>query len=107
MSSAFDEIGESGVMSLGELGSELTRRLLLHRVNITEETNSISLNSVEIEIKDVKYVTDGKTLEPTKKEYDEDRQTDKFTFGETFSAGSKGVLNIEYVGQLNDNMAGM
>jgi aminopeptidase 2 len=54
----------------------------------------------------VKLVIGDKTLTPEKKSYNEDTQTDTFTFGETLSQGTKATLKIDYVGELNDKMAG-
>jgi len=45
-------------------------------------------------------------LTPVSHNYNEDTQTDKFTFGEELPAGSKATLTIKYVGHLNDKMAG-
>ena len=75
-------------------------------IDVVEETNSISLNSLDIKIGDVTLEYDGKTLKPESQDYLEDVQTVKFTFGEKLQAGKKVVLKLDYVGELNNNMAG-
>ncbi|KAF8533917.1 peptidase family M1-domain-containing protein [Trichophaea hybrida] len=75
-------------------------------LEIKEASTEISVNTLEINIKDTKLEHCGKTLTPVSHNYNEDTQTDKFAFGEELPAGSKATLTIKYVGQLNDKMAG-
>lgn len=75
-------------------------------LEIKEDTKDISLNSLEIDIKETKLEIGGNVLTPVSHDYNADLQTDKFSFGETLKSGEKGTLTIKYVGQLNDKMAG-
>jgi len=74
---------------------------------VVEDTKDVSLNTLEIDIKETKLETGGKTLTPESHSHNEDTQTDKFAFGETLSAGSKATLTVKFIGQLNDKMAGL
>jgi len=78
----------------------------LRSVEIKEASKEISINSLEIDVKETKLEIDGKTLTPVSSTYDEDIQTNKFTFEETLPEGAKASLAIKFVGILNDKMAG-
>lgn len=75
-------------------------------VEIKEASKEVSINSLEIDVKETKLEIDGKTLTPVSSTYDEDIQTNSFTFGETLPEGAKATLAIKFVGILNDKMAG-
>lgn len=75
-------------------------------LNIVEDTNEISVNLLEIDIKHTKLEIDGKVLIPESSDCNTDTQTIKFTFCDTLPVGRKAVLSMNYVGQLNDKMAG-
>lgn len=67
-----------------------------------EDTNFITLHSLEIEIHSVKI---GSSI-ATDISFDEPKQTATFKFNETFTKGSTIILDIDFTGILNDNMAG-
>jgi aminopeptidase 2 len=75
-------------------------------LDIKETSKDISVNSLEIDIEETKLEINGKTLTPSKHDYNEDIQTDKFSFDEELPAGQKATLTIKYTGILNDKMAG-
>ncbi|KAI5779518.1 peptidase family M1-domain-containing protein [Geopyxis carbonaria] len=75
-------------------------------LDVVEDTTSVSVNSLEIDIKEATLEYGGKTLKSESHDYNKEIQTDQFTFGESLTAGSKGKLTIKFVGQLNDKMAG-
>jgi len=75
-------------------------------IEIKEASKEISVNSLEVEVKETKLEIDGKSLTPVSSTYDEDIQTNKFTFDETLPEGATATLTIKFVGILNDKMAG-
>lgn len=77
-------------------------------LDVVEDTTSISLNTLEIDIQDMKITSGGKTIGSSsmKVTYDEDKQTAKIDIDQTVSAGSKAQLWLSFEGTLNDKMAG-
>ena len=76
-------------------------------LEVQEDTKSISLNSVEIDIHETKITSGSGTItsSPTLS-YNEDTQTTKIEFDQTIPAGSKAKLYHKFTGTLNDKMAG-
>jgi len=76
-------------------------------LDVIDDTKSISLNSIEIDIKETKIIVGGETMvfSPTLS-FDEDSQTTKIDFDQAIPAGTKAKLVHKFVGTLNDNMAG-
>jgi aminopeptidase 2 len=72
-----------------------------------DDTTSISLNTLDLEIHTTK-VHSGETLITSAPEltYNVDTQTTKISLKDKLSAGSKVSLTQEFTGKLNDNMAG-
>lgn len=76
-------------------------------LDVVEDTKSISLNALEIDIKETKITSGGTVITSAPKiTHDEDSQTTKLDFDQTIPAGSKAKLIQKFVGTLNDNMAG-
>jgi aminopeptidase 2 len=76
-------------------------------LDVVEDTKSISLNTLELDILETTITVGGKTISSSPKlQYDEDSQTTKIEFEETIPAGQKAVLYHKFSGNLNDNMAG-
>lgn len=76
-------------------------------LDVVEDTTSISVNSLDIDIKETK-ITSGSSLitSSPKITHDEDSQTTRIAFDQTIPAGTKATLTHKFVGTLNDNMAG-
>jgi len=82
-------------------------------LTVAEDTTSISLNTLEIEIQSTKVLSGTEanrqetliTSEP-KLAYNEDTQTTAISFGKTIPKGSYAQLHLEFTGDLNDKMAG-
>ncbi|CAK4016143.1 Aminopeptidase 2 [Lecanosticta acicola] len=76
-------------------------------LDVVEDTKSISLNALELDITDTKVVSGDTVIASSPKlTHDEDTQTTKVHFDQTIPAGSKAKLVQKFVGTLNDNMAG-
>lgn len=76
-------------------------------LDVNEETTSISLNTVEIDILETKVTAGDRTIESEPKvSFDEDTQTTKIEFAEKIPAGSTAKLYHKFTGTLNDKMAG-
>lgn len=75
--------------------------------DVVEDTTSISLNTVELEILETNVEANGAvvTSSPTV-EYTKDTQTTKVSFDQTIPAGQKARLTQRFTGILNDDMAG-
>lgn len=74
-------------------------------LQINEATDKIVLNAADLEIVDVKLTTaDGKELKPPHT-LSVDNETLTLDFGQALSPG-EGVLDIKFVGELNDKMKG-
>jgi aminopeptidase 2 len=76
-------------------------------LDVLDDTKSISVNSLEIDIKETRIESNGQLIAsaPTLT-HNEDSQTTKIDFDQTIPAGSKAKLIHKFVGSLNDNMAG-
>lgn len=76
-------------------------------LDVVEDTTSISLNTLDIEIKETKVTAGGNVIASSPKiSHNEDSQTTKIDFDQTIPAGTKAKLVHKFVGTLNDNMAG-
>ncbi|KAL1989166.1 hypothetical protein VTN96DRAFT_3713 [Rasamsonia emersonii] len=76
-------------------------------LNVVEDTNSISLNSNEIDIHSTTVSANGVVVTSSPEvTYDSDKQVTTVRFAETIPAGSKAQLKHTFTGYLNDNMAG-
>ncbi|CCH45143.1 aminopeptidase 2 [Wickerhamomyces ciferrii] len=71
-------------------------------LEVQEESNYVTLNTFEIEVNSAK-VGD---LKATDISYNESTQTATFKFPENFTKGSSITLDLDFIGILNDNMAG-
>ncbi|MCJ1435974.1 Aminopeptidase 2 mitochondrial [Xylographa pallens] len=76
-------------------------------LDVKEETTSISLNAVEIDIHST-TITSGETqiTSSPKVSFDEAKQTVTLSFDKAIAAGSKAQLTHTFTGSLNDKMAG-
>ncbi|MCJ1319200.1 Aminopeptidase 2 mitochondrial [Xylographa vitiligo] len=76
-------------------------------LDVKEETTSISLNAVEIDIHST-TITSGETQITTspKVSFNEAKQTVTLSFDKAITAGSKAQLTHTFTGSLNDKMAG-
>lgn len=79
---------------------------LMGRLDIVEDSTTIAINDIDLEIGDVKLEYGGQTHTPTSNGRDDEIQTTTFNFKNTIPAGTKATLTIKYKGILNDNMAG-
>ncbi|KAH9429076.1 hypothetical protein MCOR02_010488 [Pyricularia oryzae] len=75
-------------------------------LDVAEDSKSISLHTLEIDVKNAKVTSGGQTITSPKISYNEDTQVTKIDFDETISKGSKAELTIDFTGTLNDKMAG-
>lgn len=76
-------------------------------LDVLEDTDFISLNSLDIEIHSTKISSGGAqvTLSPHVK-FDAEKQTATFSFENTIPAGSKAQITQTFSGSLNDKMVG-
>lgn len=76
-------------------------------LDVVEDTKSISLNTLELDIHKTEITCGSKTVSSSPKlQFDEDSQTTKIDFDESIPAGNKATLSLKFTGTLNDNMAG-
>ncbi|KAL9606540.1 MAG: hypothetical protein Q9179_000265 [Wetmoreana sp. 5 TL-2023] len=76
-------------------------------LDVTEDTTSISLNSLEIDIHSTKISAGGSEITSSPKlTYNEDAQVTTIAFDKPITAGSQAQLMQTFTGQLNDKMAG-
>ena len=76
-------------------------------LDVVDDTKSITLNTVEIEIHETKVSTGSSTVSSSPKvTVDEEAQTTKVEFDQAIPAGSKAKLYHKFTGVLNDKMAG-
>ncbi|KAF4968813.1 hypothetical protein FSARC_3841 [Fusarium sarcochroum] len=75
--------------------------------DVVEDSTSIALNTVDLEIHDTLVEANGSTVSssPTV-DYNKDTQTTTITFDQTIPAGQKARLTQRFTGTLNDDMAG-
>ena len=75
-------------------------------IEILESTDSITLNSVEIEVQSAQVsVQDGDALVSQEITYDEEQETVTFRFGSTLPEGPA-KLDVTFTGELNDRLRG-
>ena len=76
-------------------------------LDVKEDTTSIALNTLEVDIHSTKISAAGSEITSSPKlAYNEDSHTTTMTFEKTIPAGSKAQLTHTFTGVLNDNMAG-
>ncbi|TKA56352.1 hypothetical protein B0A49_12473 [Cryomyces minteri] len=76
-------------------------------LDIVEDTTSISLNTLDLNIHSTKVSSGSKLITSSPDvSYNKDTQTTTVSFNETIPAGSKATLTQTFSGTLNDNMAG-
>ncbi|KAB8302634.1 hypothetical protein EYC80_006002 [Monilinia laxa] len=76
-------------------------------LDVAEDTTSISLNTLELEIHSTKITSGSEVISSTPDvTYNENDQTTKVAFKETIPQGTKAQIEIKFTGQLNDKMAG-
>ncbi|OAA66199.1 aminopeptidase [Cordyceps fumosorosea ARSEF 2679] len=76
-------------------------------LDVAEESNYITLHSLEISILGAKVTSEDKEFgEDIKVTQDEARQTTTVSFAEKLSEGSKAQLELTFLGQLNNKMVG-
>lgn len=85
---------------------EANELYLMGRLDVVEDSTTIAINDIDLEIGDVKLEYDGHTYTPTSNGRDDEIQTTTFNFKDTIPADTKATLTIKYKGILNDNMAG-
>ena len=79
----------------------------MHSLDVVENTTSISLNTIDLDIKDTKVHAGTKLISSSNElHYNKDTQTTTITLSETIPAGTKATLTQTFTGTLNDNMAG-
>jgi puromycin-sensitive aminopeptidase len=73
---------------------------------VNQPTNKIILNSLELKIKSVKYVSSaGNTIKPLECNISAEDETLTLLFGEPIPVG-EGSLELNFIGELNDKMKG-
>lgn len=76
-------------------------------LDVLEDTTSISLNTLDIDIHETKVTSGSRNISSSPKiSYNEDSQTTTVDFDETLPAGTKATLFQKFTGTLNNNMAG-
>ncbi|KAL3958106.1 hypothetical protein ACCO45_008684 [Purpureocillium lilacinum] len=76
-------------------------------VDVVEDSSSIAVNTLELDIHSAKVSAGGQTVSSSPKvSYNEDTQTSTFGFDGSLAKGTKAQLEITFTGQLNDKMAG-
>ncbi|KAL0113903.1 hypothetical protein PUN28_011320 [Cardiocondyla obscurior] len=76
-------------------------------LNVESSTDTIVLNSLEINIKNATFNgNDGKAIAAKKIELSASEETAMLVFSEALPLGKSGYLNIEFVGEINDKMKG-
>ena len=88
-------------------GSEAVADDAFHRMDVREETSSITLNTLELEIQSTKIISgDSEVTSSPGLSFDEAKQRTTFSFGQKLAAGSKVSMKVEFTGTLNDKLAG-
>ena len=76
-------------------------------LEVKEDTSSIVLNTLELDIKSTKISSNGTEITSSPKvTYDGPTQRTTFSFDKSLSADSKAQVDIAFVGSLNDKLAG-
>ncbi|XP_067208071.1 puromycin-sensitive aminopeptidase isoform X1 [Linepithema humile] len=77
-------------------------------LNVENSTDTIILNSLEIDIKDATFHgNDGNNIPAKKIELSASEETAILMFPEALPSGKSGYLNIVFVGEINDKMKGL
>ena len=77
------------------------------KASVNENTDSVTLNSAELEITAVSAVSQGHNLEVSTISTDPDHETLTITFDNTIKKGESNLqLQISFVGELNDRLLG-
>lgn len=77
------------------------------QLSVEEESNFVSLNTLELELLATTLrLASGDVVKPIESTYNDDDQSTTFKFNETFKKGDELTLNIKFIGELNDKMAG-
>lgn len=71
-----------------------------------EETDNIVLNALDLVIKNSSVTLNGNTEEATDILFCSEQETVTLKFPNALPAGSEGVLNVSFSGNLNDKMKG-
>ncbi|KAJ6437447.1 purine nucleoside permease [Purpureocillium lavendulum] len=76
-------------------------------VDVVEDSSSIAVNTLELDIHSSKVSAGGQTVSSAPKvTYDEATQVSTFAFDGSLAKGSKAQLEVTFTGTLNDKMAG-
>ncbi|PUU74853.1 ERAP1-like C-terminal domain-domain-containing protein [Tuber borchii] len=75
-------------------------------LEVVEKSTTVTVNLVDIDIKEVYVEYNGSLHSPTDSNHNEETQTVTWTFKKTIPEGTQGNLTIKFQGSLNDNMAG-
>ncbi|KAG0651145.1 Aminopeptidase 2 [Hyphodiscus hymeniophilus] len=76
-------------------------------LDVVEDSTSISLNTLDIDIHSSKVLSGSETISSSPKlSYHESTQTTMVTFDKALKKGSKAQLEMKFTGELNDKMAG-
>ncbi len=70
-----------------------------------KETNTITLNSIDLKIPSAQFRSGDKVLSAQKIDFNEQKETATFTFAETLPVGPA-TIQIAFEGILNDKMKG-
>ncbi|KAK1754931.1 peptidase family M1-domain-containing protein [Echria macrotheca] len=76
-------------------------------VDVADESKSISLHTLDLEIHSAKVTAGSETISSSVNvAYDEHTQVSTFSFDNAVAKGTKAQLEVSFTGQLNDKMAG-
>ncbi|XP_014478221.1 PREDICTED: puromycin-sensitive aminopeptidase [Dinoponera quadriceps] len=76
-------------------------------IDVTCQTNTVVLNSLEINIKSATFNgEDGKVIPADKIELSASEETATLVFPENLPLGNSGYLSLDFVGEINDKMKG-
>ncbi|PHH86950.1 hypothetical protein CDD83_9549 [Cordyceps sp. RAO-2017] len=76
-------------------------------LDVAQDSNCISLNTLELDIHSAEVSCGGQTVSSSPRvSYDESKQVTKFDFDGRLAKGSQAQLEVKFTGQLNDKMAG-
>ena len=74
-------------------------------LDVVEDTQSITLNALELKIQEAKVTSGSSTISASSEvTVDDEKQTAKIDFTETIPSGSKATLHLKFTGTLNDKM---
>lgn len=81
--------------------------IALYSLDVKEDTTSISLNTLDVDIQSTHISAGGSEVTSSPKlTYNEDSQMTTISFDKSIPAGSKAILTHTFTGTLNDKMAG-